>query len=234
MSDPGFLPTCPPEAPLAVLTSGGLDSAILVGEAARSRPVVHPIYIRFGLLWESIELQVLRHFLTSIRAPSLRSLVLLDLPARDLYGEHWSLSGRGVPDADSPDEAVELPGRNVLLLSKAMLWCHLHDVPALALGLLGGNPFPDATPEFFNAYQDTVNRAIGGSVRLYRPYATLSKTAVLHRGRGLPLQWTFSCIRPVNGKHCGTCNKCAERRRGFAAAGMHDPTHYQEGSTCIE
>jgi 7-cyano-7-deazaguanine synthase len=39
---------------------------------------------------------------------------------------------------------------------------------------------------------------------------------------------TFSCMRPVDGKHCGTCNKCAERRRAFASAGLSDPTEYFE------
>jgi len=48
--------------------------------------------------------------------------------------------------ADTPDDAVFLPGRNVLLLSKAMLWCHLHGVEEVALAPLESNPFPDATP----------------------------------------------------------------------------------------
>ena len=46
------------------------------------------------------------------------------------------------------------------------------------------------------------------------------------RGRGMPLGETFSCLRPVGGRHCGRCNKCAERRAGFGAAGMTDPTEY--------
>src|SRR5262249_36643105 len=128
------LPTVPAGVPLAVLVSGGLDSAILVGEALRSHPAVHPLYVRSGLHWEAVELRCLRRFLAAVRAPALRPLVLLDLPVTDLYGEHWSLTGRGVPDADSADEAVFLPGRNVLLLAKAMLWCRLHKVHALALG----------------------------------------------------------------------------------------------------
>ena len=64
--------------------------------------------------------------------PSARPLQVLDLPVGDLAPTHWGLTGRGVPDADSPDEAVFLPARNVLLLSKAMIWCHLHQVGWLA------------------------------------------------------------------------------------------------------
>src|SRR5690242_7601455 len=158
---------------VAVLVSGGLDSAILLGEAVRDAAAVQPLYVRHGLYWEAAELQHLRRFLDAVRAPALRPLVVLEMPVADLYGGHWSLTGQGVPDADSPDEAVFLPGRNVLLLAKAMLWCHLHGVPAVALAPLGSNPFPDATPAFFDTYQDVVNRGIGGAVRVLRPYAGL-------------------------------------------------------------
>src|SRR5437868_3411881 len=133
---------------LAVLISGGLDSAILLAEAARERPVV-PITIRSGLVWESAEQLHLQRFLAAIAGPRLRPLVTLEQPVSDLYDTHWSTTGHDAPGSDTPDEAVYLPGRNVILLSKALVWCHLHGVPALALAVLAGNPFPDATPEFF-------------------------------------------------------------------------------------
>jgi 7-cyano-7-deazaguanine synthase len=220
-------PAIPP-APLAVLTSGGIDSAVLLAEACRTHPAVHPIYVRFGLAWEDAELAYLHRFLTAVDTPALHPLVVLDLPVRDLYGQHWSVTGEGVPGADTPDEAVFLPGRNVLLLAKALLWCHLRGVPGLAVGTLDGNPFPDATPEFFRAYEAVVNLAVGGRVRIDQPYRGLGKTDVLRRGADLPLEWTFSCIRPVGGRHCGACNKCAERHRGFHDAGLPDPTLWKD------
>jgi 7-cyano-7-deazaguanine synthase len=218
-----------PLTPQAVLVSGGLDSAILLAETARGRDAVHPLYVRHGLYWEVVELRHLRRFLEKIRSPGLRPLTLLDMPVADVYGDHWSITGRGVPDAESPDAAVFLPGRNVLLLAKTILWCHLHGVPALALAPLGSNPFPDATPSFFAGYQKLVNDAIGGSVQVLRPYAALSKVDIMDRGRDLPLELTFSCVRPIEGRHCGMCNKCAERRRAFTDAGMIDRTEYQGG-----
>ncbi len=218
------------QGPLAVLISGGLDSAILIGEAVRHCPAVHPLYVRQGLSWESVELQHLRRFLRAIRRPSLCPLRVLRLPVVDLYGDHWSLTARDVPSADMPDETVFLPGRNILLLAKAMLWCHLHEVPTVALGSLQSNPFPDATPAFFRAYQRVVNRGMGGHVTIARPYAGLGKTEVMARGAGLPLELTFSCINPIAGRHCGSCNKCAERRQAFGAAKMADPTEYHRRS----
>lgn len=215
-----------PSRSLAVLVSGGLDSAILLAEALERHPAVWPLYIRFGLFWEKVELHHLRCFLEAVRAPALRSLTILEMPVADLYGEHWSLNGVDVPAAGTPDAAVYLPGRNVLFLAKAMLWCHLHDVPTLALAPLESNPFPDANADFFTAYEAIVNRGIGGSVRVVRPYSELPKDAVLRRGRHLPLQWTFSCMSPIDDLHCGVCNKCAERKDAFARAGCADPTAY--------
>ena len=145
-----------------------------------------------------------------------------------MYGRHWSVTGEGVPGADTPDDAVFLPGRNVLLLSKAMLWCHLHEVPAVTMAPLEANPFPDATPEFFAAYEAAVNQAVEGSVRVRQPYRGLHKADVIRRGRDLPLQLTFSCIRPIEGRHCGACNKCAERQKGFRDAGVPDRTPYHQ------
>jgi len=216
----------PPLPELAVLISGGVDSAVLLAESLRGHSPVHPLYIRSGLHWEAVELDHLRRFLAAVRDPALRPLHILEMPVADVYTEHWSIAGNGVPDADSPDEAVYLPGRNVWLLSKAIIWCHLRRVPSVALGTLAANPFPDATPAFIAAFRDLVNEAVGGSVRVERPYAGLSKTEVLRRGRDLPLELTFSCLRPLDGRHCGRCNKCAERQRGFAAAELLDRTDY--------
>jgi 7-cyano-7-deazaguanine synthase len=214
------------EGPMAVLVSGGLDSAVLLGTAARRHPAVYPLYVRSGLAWEPAEREHLDRFVAALAEPTVRPLVTLELPVADLYGEHWSLTGRNVPGAESPDAAVYLPGRNVLLLSKALLWCHLHDVPTLALATLERNPFPDATPAFFRAFTEAVNQAVGGRVEVVTPYAGRSKAEVIRRGCELPLRHTLSCLRPVGGKHCGRCNKCAERRAAFAAAAVPDPTEY--------
>jgi 7-cyano-7-deazaguanine synthase len=213
---------------IAVLCSGGLDSAVLIGCAARDGRSVVPIYVRTDLAWEAVERDYLERYLAAIASPNLKPLVTLALSVGDLYDSHWSLTGRDVPNSETEDSAVYLPGRNVILLSKALVWCHLNGVSALALAILKANPFPDATPEFFRAMAAVVNQAVGGSVRIETPYADLSKVEVIRRGRGLPLEHTFSCIAPVDGRHCGRCNKCAERQRAFAAAGVEDPTEYSD------
>ena len=68
--------------------------------------------------------------------------------------------------------------------------------------------------------------ALTHPLEIVTPFSSLSKTEVIDLGRALPLELTFSCIRPVGEKHCGGCNKCAERRRSFAEAGVKDRTDY--------
>jgi 7-cyano-7-deazaguanine synthase len=94
------------------------------------------------------------------------------------------------------------------------------------LGPLKSNPFPDSTPAFYVAYEALFNQALGGELQILRPLEQLTKGEVMQLGRDLPLELTFSCLQPVDGLHCGRCNKCAERRRAFREAGLEDPTRY--------
>jgi len=213
--------------PLAVLTSGGVDSAILVADAARQGLAVQPLYIRFGLAWEAAEETHLRRFLDALPANlTPHPLVVLDLPIADVYGAHWSVSGEDVPDDTTADSAVYLPGRNLLLLAKSTIWCALHHVEAIALGTLKGNPFADSGPEFLSLFGSLVQLGLDWPLEVRTPFASLTKAQVLELGRDLLLEHTFSCITPIADQHCGRCNKCAERRDGFAQAGIEDHTVY--------
>jgi 7-cyano-7-deazaguanine synthase len=214
-------------ANLAVLTSGGLDSAVLVADLQQQGSVVQPIYVRFGLAWEPVEEAHLRRFLDALPSDAgVRPLVVLEEPVAELYGAHWSVSSEDVPDAASPDNAVYLAGRNLLLLAKASVWCALHNVPAIALGTLQGNPFPDSSPEFFAGFGALIELGLSHRLSVLAPFAGMSKSDVLRRGRHLRLDHTFSCIDPSDGVHCGRCNKCAERRRAFVALSITDDTAY--------
>lgn len=228
MSLPGMQELCAENC--AILISGGLDSAILIGQINRhSKHKIFPIFMRCGLHWEKVELEHLRRFLSLLNSQFIEPLVILDVPVGDLYGTHWSITGNGIPDAQSPDESVFLPGRNILLSSKALLWCHINKVNTLALAILEANPFPDSTDLFFDKMADAVNEGISGKTKLVKPYSQMKKADVLQLGAGLPLKHTFSCINPRNGFHCGACNKCAERALGFKVSGISDPTDYFNG-----
>ncbi|HEV2969435.1 MAG TPA: 7-cyano-7-deazaguanine synthase [Pirellulales bacterium] len=142
---------------IGVLASGGLDSCILLSHLLERGYGVRPFYVRSGLVWQDEELRYLKRYLQRVGTERLRELVLFDLPLRDLYDGHWSVSGDGVPDESTADEAVFLPGRNLLLSVKAALWCQLHGIQQLCLATLNSNPFADASDGFFDAYQTALN-----------------------------------------------------------------------------
>jgi 7-cyano-7-deazaguanine synthase len=177
--------------------------------------------------WERVEEAHLRRFLAALaNGHALQPLTVLDFPAVDMYGSHWSVSGQDIPDATTADEAVYLPGRNLLLLAKTSVWCALHGISTLALGTLRGNPFADSSREFLSGFAALARMALDSELEVLTPFARLTKGEVLELGRELPLEHTFSCIAPLGGRHCGRCNKCAERRKGFLAAGLDDRTEY--------
>jgi 7-cyano-7-deazaguanine synthase len=213
---------------IAVLLSAGLDSAVMAAHYARTARV-HPIYVSAGLAWEREELQVLDRLLA---APPLamrtEPLVRLAFSATDLYpATHWALQGTP-PAFDTPDRDVYLVGRNIMLLGKAGIHCAQVGIHELALGILSGNPFPDATPEFLQAMSNALTRGLQHEVRVSTPFADRHKEQVVELGArlGVPFELTLSCMNPRSSKHCGQCSKCRERRDAFAAVGIEDPAEY--------
>jgi 7-cyano-7-deazaguanine synthase len=211
---------------MGLLLSGGIDSAVLLDQLLERGSHVVPFYVRTGCAWDDCERSAVHRFTSASSYERLADLVALEMPLGDLYGEHWSISGLNVPDDQTPDEAVFMPGRNPLLLVKPALWCQLHGIDRLALATLANNPFDDATPEFFAAFEAMLGRATQERVEIVRPFESLRKRQVMELGRHLPLELTFSCLAPVDGLHCGRCNKCAERRLAFRQVELADNTRY--------
>mgnify|MGYP001222899827 CR=1 FL=1 len=211
---------------VGILVSGGLDSSILLKHLLEVGRTVKPFYIRSGLCWQTAEQAALERYLTAVAVPQLEPLTVLDLPLGDLYGDHWSITGRNVPGADTPDEAVLLPGRNALLTIKAALWCQLHGIAELGLATLRTNPFQDASDSYFDQLAGVLSATSLRPIRLVHPFGGLSKREVMELGRTFPLDLTFSCISASREAHCGECNKCAERQAAFRLIG-NDPTRYK-------
>jgi 7-cyano-7-deazaguanine synthase len=215
----------------AVLFSGGLDSAVLLARMLAESGRVHAIHVRAGLAWEDAERRAIDQLLA--RPPfagRVERLVTLTVDMRDVYPPtHWAV--RGTPPAyDTPDEDVYLEGRNITLISKAAVFCARQDLGRIALGPLAGNPFPDATPAFFEAMARALSLGLAHAIDLVAPFRLLHKQDVIRLGRelGVPLEHTLSCMNPEDGWHCGRCSKCRERREAFRDAGLPDPTRYRD------
>jgi 7-cyano-7-deazaguanine synthase len=215
----------------AVLFSGGLDSAVLLADAARRGPV-QPIYVRVGLAWEGQERAIVVRFLSASRIPNLRPLIELHVDMRDVYPPtHWAIRGTA-PAYDTPDEDVYIEGRNIVLLSKAAVFMARAGLGCVLIGPLAGNPFPDASQEFFEALGRALSIGLAVPIRIEAPLASLHKADVIKLGAslGVPFELTLSCMQPAGGMHCGRCSKCRERIEGFSEVGISDPAGYAGGS----
>jgi 7-cyano-7-deazaguanine synthase len=201
---------------VCVLASGGVDSAILLGEAIKKFRTVQPVYVRGGFVWEKAELFWLKKYLRALRQPALQPLAVLDLPFADLSPRHWGLTRRGTPGARSRDAAVYIPGRNLLLLSKAGVFCAQEKIGRIWLGTLAANPFADATPAFFTSMARTLSLGLKTAITIEAPFRKFKKKDILRFSANLPLQYTFSCLAPRGLRPCGRCNKCEEKRRALA------------------
>jgi 7-cyano-7-deazaguanine synthase len=214
--------------PAAVLFSAGLDSAVLLADAVRHGSA-QPIYVRAGLAWEAQELESAVRLLQSPPyRESVRPLATLSVDMRDVYpATHWAVRGEA-PAFDTPDEDVYLEGRNVVLLAKASVFMARAKLSRVLLGPLAGNPFPDATPQFFETMGLALSAGLAAPIEICAPFSAMHKADVITLGAalGVPFELTLSCMQPVNGLHCGRCSKCRERRDGFAQARVQDPTRY--------
>ena len=212
---------------VAVLFSSGLDSAVLLAHAAREAAAV-PLYVAVGLAWEPDEIAVANRLLASPPYRNAAPLVTLHFDMRDVYpATHWAIRGRA-PAFDTDDRDVYLEGRNIVLLTKAAVFMVREGLTRVLLGPLAGNPFPDATPEFFGAMQRGLSLGLDRPIAIETPFASMHKPEVVRLGAslGVPLELTLSCMQPEGGLHCGRCSKCRERRDAFIESGIEDRTAY--------
>ena len=125
----------------------------------------------------------------------------LHFDMRDVYPpSHWAIRG-DAPGFDTPDEDVYLDGRNIVLLAKAAVYMARARLTRVYVGPLAGNPFPDATPAFFDAMARAMSLGLAATFDVAAPFAAMSKADVIATGRrlGVPLELTLSCMQPSAG-----------------------------------
>ena len=211
---------------LTVLFSAGLDSAVLLAQAAAQHRDVQPLYVNTGLAWEADERAIAERFASALER--VRPIAVMSVDMRDVYPpSHWAVRGEA-PAFDTPDTDVYLEGRNVILLAKASVYMARIGSSRVMLGSLSHNPFPDASRAFFDAMQQALSIGLAHRIIVETPFAEMHKADVILLGKSLGVRFelTLSCMQPVNGGHCGRCSKCRERRDAFTEAGVADPTTY--------
>src|SRR5262249_29874147 len=142
-------------------------------------------------------------FVAALDRPQIRPVAERALPLRDLLEAHWGARGYR-PGFSDGYSANFIPGRNLALLTVAALFAFVQGADALALGLLEGNPYPDASPRFLSAFETLFVEGLGRPLAILTPFAQLPKDEVVRIGEALPLELSLSCVNPFDGQHCGS------------------------------
>lgn len=218
-----------------VLLSGGLDSTTALAVARAAGHACHALTVRYGQLHE-VELEAAKRVATALGAEEHR-VVAVDLSS--LASSALTTKGIDVPKdrslaqigAPGDVPATYVPARNTVLLSLALAWAESLQARDIYVGVnvLDASGYPDCRPEFIRAFEALAQVATrSGGFRIHAPLIELSKAGIIALGTRLGVDYgmTHSCYDPVNGGACGRCDACALRKKGFAEAGVADPTRY--------
>ena len=220
-------------SPAVVLLSGGLDSMVAAGRAREEGHSLLALTVDYGQR-HRIELDAARRIAASLGAA--RHIVLpLDLTA---FGGSALTADIAVPKSgvgrDIP--VTYVPARNTIMLSLALGWAEAAGAGTIWIGVnaLDYSGYPDCRPEFVAAFEALARLATktgveGEGIAVRAPLLHMSKADIVREADrlGLDAALSWSCYDPTpEGAHCGLCDSCRLRARGFAAAGLPDPTHY--------
>jgi 7-cyano-7-deazaguanine synthase len=222
------------EAPLAVvLVSGGLDSMISAASAREAGYRLLALSIDYNQR-HRVELAAARRVATTLGAE--RHIVLpLDLSA---FGGSALTADIDVPK-DGVGEGIPVtyvPARNTIFLSLALGWAEAAGARDLFIGVnaLDYSGYPDCRPEFIQAFEGLAEIATKAGVegepfKIHAPLQHMTKADIVREGKrlGVDMGLSWSCYDPApGGLHCGTCDSCRLRSKGFEDAGIPDPTVY--------
>jgi 7-cyano-7-deazaguanine synthase len=226
-----------PKPRAVVLLSGGLDSTTCLAQAAADGFEVHALSVDYGQRHKG-ELRAARAVARALGAAG-HQVVKVDLST--FGGSALTDAGIAVPKGRSARAMAAaipvtyVPARNTVLLSLALAHAETLGAGDIYLGVnaIDYSGYPDCRPEFLRAFEKLARVATkagveGRPLRIHAPLLRLTKAGIVRLGTklGVPYRLTSTCYDPVRGRACGRCDACQLRRKGFAEAGVADPTPY--------
>jgi 7-cyano-7-deazaguanine synthase len=215
-----------------VLLSGGLDSMVCAALAREGDFSVIALTIDYGQR-HRVELEAAR----TIAAKLADRHVVLPLDLR-AFGGSALTDDMPVPK-DGVREGIPVtyvPARNTIFLSLALGLAEASGACDIFIGVnaLDYSGYPDCRPEFIAKFQGLANLATKAGVEgcgftLHAPLQHMTKAEIAAEAARLRLDagLSHSCYDPLpDGRHCGECDACRLRAKGFAEAGIADPTRY--------
>ena len=217
-----------------VLLSGGLDSATTLAVASREGFVCHALSVAYGQR-STAELEAARSVAAGLGVAEHR---MVHVDFGQWGGSALTDPAIAVPSAPAPGiPATYVPARNTIFLALALSWAEALLARDLFIGVnaIDYSGYPDCRPAFLAAFEHLAAVATragvsGDGFRVHAPLLELSKAEIIRLGMGLGVDFgkTVSCYQAdAQGRACGTCDACRLRRRGFAEAGVADPTSYR-------
>lgn len=216
-----------------ILLSGGLDSATTLAIARAQGFECFCLSLDYGQRHraELAAAEKIAHALGTAEHRVMR----LDLAA--FGGSALTDSTLTIPT--SPTQGIPItyvPARNTIMLSLALAWSEVLDARDIFIGAnaVDYSGYPDCRPAFIAAFEQLANLATkagveGSAVNIHAPLLALSKADIIRQGLAFGIDYglTVSCYQAdARGYACGHCESCQLRKKGFAEAGVPDPTKY--------
>ncbi|MBS99807.1 MAG: 7-cyano-7-deazaguanine synthase QueC [Oceanospirillaceae bacterium] len=216
-----------------VLLSGGLDSATALAIAKSQGYACHVLSFDYGQR-SLTELNAAKRVADSIGVAEHR---VLRLNLEDFGGSALTDTNIEVPEQESEGIPITyVPARNTVFLSLALGWAEVLHAEAIFIGVnaVDYSGYPDCRPEFIEAFEKMANLATrngvsGEPIRIETPLIDMTKAEIIQAGGKLGVDYaeTVSCYQADDdGRACGQCDSCRLRAKGFADAGLPDPTRY--------
>jgi 7-cyano-7-deazaguanine synthase len=224
-----------------ILLSGGLDSATTVAIAQETGFECYALSFRYGQR-HAVELEAAGKIASTLGVVEHK---IADIDLR-LFGGSALTDDIAVPKDRSEEKMSEnipityVPARNTIFLSFALAWAEVLQAKDIFIGVnaVDYSGYPDCRPEFIYAYEAMANKATafttaGQSITIHTPLIDMSKADIIGKGSALGVDYsqTISCYDPdESGRACGHCDSCILRLKGFAEAGISDPTYYKDAA----
>ena len=218
-----------------VLVSGGMDSAVTLSLARERAFACYALSVDYGQ----------RH-MSELAAAARIAQMLGAIEHKIVHVDLRSIGGSALTaDIDVPTHGgagipvTYVPARNTIMLAVALGWAEALGADDIFCGVnaIDYSGYPDCRPEFIEAFEKLANLATkagveGNRLSVHAPLIRLSKADIVREGQRLGVDFaaTVSCYQADgDGRACGACDACRLRAKGFAAAGVVDPTRYQGG-----